>query len=151
MNLKEMSYEKQVKYLKSLLGTGSNSLLGFFALFSFRHHLATKHSSNYTVKPVLRWYLGQLAKTYIKKYFREAKTTLENLAEKGMLEAKEGMKEDENEFHLEETLYPALRDVLEETFGKEYISKVMERAKYYRNPEYGKTRRLDEDFSEVRK
>lgn len=150
MNLKEMSYEKQVGYLRSLLNSGKNSLLGYFTLFSFRHHLAIKHASNYTVKPILRWYLGQLAKTYIKKYFKEAKLTLDNLGEKGLLEVKAGLKEDQNEFHLNESLYPALRDVLEEVFGKEYISKVTESAKYYKNPEYGKTRRLDENYSEVK-
>jgi len=150
MNLKEMDFEKQVSYLRSLLSSGKNSLLGYFALFAFRHHLATKHSPNFSQKPVLRWYLGQLAKEYIKKYFNDAKTNLENFAEIGLIEARNGQDNINKEFYLNEALYPALLDVLEEIFGKEYVSKVISGAKYYRDPVAKKTRRLDEDFSEAR-
>ncbi len=90
MNLKEMDFERQVRYLRSLLSSGKNSLLGYFALFAFRHHLATKHSANFSRKPILRWYLGQLAKEYINKYFNEAKASLENFVEIGLLEGSMG-------------------------------------------------------------
>jgi len=150
MNLKEMDFEKQVSYLRSLLGSGKNSLLGYFALFAFRHHLATKHAANYTVKPVLRWYLGQLAKEYITKYYKEANANLENFAEIGLLEVREGRDSAEKEYYLNEAFYPVLLDVMEEIFGKEHIANTISRAKYYRNPESRKTRRLDENFSEER-
>jgi len=150
MNLKEMDFEKQVSYLRSLLSSGKNSLLSYFALFAFRHHLATKHSPNFSQKPVLRWYLGQLAKEYIKKYFNDAKTNLENFAEIGLIEARNGQDNINKEFYLNEALYPALLDVLEEIFGKEYVSSTIARAKFYRDPVAKKTRRLDEDFSEAR-
>jgi len=87
MNLKEMSFERQVSYLRSVLSSGKNSLLGYFALFAFRHHLASRHSPGFTRKPVLRWYLGQLAKEYISKYYKEAKANLDNFARIGLLEA----------------------------------------------------------------
>src|SRR4030042_5860505 len=87
MNLNEMSHERQVGYLRSVLRSGKGTLTGFMALFAFRHHLITKHSPDYSLKPVLRWYLGQLAKEYIKRYYAESKTTLENFAEIGLLEA----------------------------------------------------------------
>lgn len=150
MNLKEMDFEKQVRYLRSLLSSGKNSLLGYFALFAFRHHLALIHSSNFSRKPVLRWYLGQLAKEYINKYFNEAKANLENFAEIGLLEVREGPDSAEKEYHLNEALYPALLDVMEEIFGKEHIANTISRAKYYRDPEPRKTRRPDENSSEVR-
>lgn len=138
MNLKEMSFDRQVECLKSLMRSGENTLPGHFALFAFRHHLASRHSPAYTVKPVSRWYLGQLAKMYIQKYFKEAKATLQNLNEIGLLDAKEGQDKDGSEYHLDEALYPALRDVLEEVFGKEHISRIIERAKFYRNPGAGR-------------
>ena len=148
MNLNEMSFEKQVRYLRSLLSSGKNSLLGYFALFAFRHHLATKHSPEFSRKPVIRWYLGQLAKEYIKKYFNEAKTNLENFARIGLLEVKEGTEPAYREYSLNEALYPALREVLEEIFGKDYVSQAISRAKYYRDP--AQSKRHAENDKEVR-
>ena len=150
MDLNKMDFDKQVSYLRSLLSSGKDSLLGYFALFAFRHHLATKHSPSYTLKPILRWYLGQLAKTFISKYFNETKENLENFAKVGLLEARNGQEPDTKEYHLSEALYPALLEVLEETFGKDYIENEISRAKYFRNPGQKKTKRPDEDFSEVK-
>ena len=134
MNLNEMSIDRQVSYLRSVLSSGKSSILSYFAHFALRHHLASRHSPNFSQKPVLRWYLGQLAKEYIKRYVSEAKTNLDNFAQIGLLEATEGKEPEGKEYHLNESLYPALRDVLEEIFGKEYISNVILRAKYYRDP-----------------
>ncbi len=150
MNLKEMDFEKQVSYLRSLLSSGKNSLLGYFALFAFRHHLATKHSENFSRKPVLRWYLGQLAKEYIKKYFNDAKANLENFAEIGLLDAREGPDPASKEYYLNEALYPALLEVMEEVFGKEYVSSAISRAKFYRDPKTREERRPDENSPEVK-
>ena len=150
MNLKEMDFEKQVRYLRSLLSSGKNSVLGHFALFAFRHYLATKHSENFSRKPVLRWYLGQLAKEYINKYFNDAKVNLENFAEIGLLEVKEGPDPASKEYHLNEAIYPALLEVLEEVFGKEYVSSAIARAKFYRDPKTKEERRPDENSSEVK-
>lgn len=134
MNLKEMSFEKQVRYLRSLLSSGKNSFTCYLALFAFWRHLISKHSPNYSLKPVLRWYLGQLAKSYITKYFNEVKTTLENMGEIGLLEVTGKPDSDQKEYYLNEALYPALNKVLEEVFGKEYISNAISRGKYYRDP-----------------
>lgn len=150
MNLKEISFEEQLRYLRSLLSSGKNSLLGHFALFAFRHHLATKHSPNFSRKPVLRWYLGQLAKEYIKKYFNDAKANLENFAEIGLLEAREGADPAGKEYYLNEALYPALLEVMQEVFGKEYVASTISRAKFFRDPKTKEARRPDENFSEVR-
>ena len=134
MNLNEMSIDRQVSYLRSVLSSGKSSILSYFALFALRHHLASRHSKSFTQKPVLRWYLGQLAKEYIKRYVNEAKTNLDNFAQIGLLEISEGEQPEGKEYRLNESLYPALRDVLEEIFGKEYISNVILMAKYYRDP-----------------
>jgi len=149
MNLKEMDFERQVNYLRSVLSSGKNNLVGYFALFAMRHHLALKHSPSFDRKPVIRWYLGQLAKEYISRYFRKANETLENFTDIGLLEVKGS--DPEKEFHLSEELYPALREVLEGIFGKEYISKTISRAKYYRNPQSKKTGKPDENSPEVKK
>lgn len=150
MNLKQMDFEKQVRYLRSLLSSGKNSLLGYFALFAFRHHLALKHSANFSRKPVLRWYLGQLAKEYIKKYFNEAKASLENFAQIGLIEVSGGEDPNDKEYRLNEALYPALLEVLEETFGKEHIANTISRARFYRDPKTKNGRKNDENYSEVR-
>lgn len=134
MNLNEMSHERQVGYLRSVLRSGKGTLTGFMALFAFRHHLITKHSPDYSLKPVLRWYLGQLAKEYIKRYYAESKTTLENFSEIGLLEALGDAEDVQREFHLNEALYPALQEVLEEVFGKEAVADAIARAKYYKDP-----------------
>lgn len=131
MNLKELSFEKQVSSLRSLMSGGENSFLSHFALFAFRHHLATKHSPDFSQKPVLRWYLGQLAKEYISKYVKEAKESLENFAEIGLLET--GGESNDKEYRLNEAVYPALCDVLAEIFGEERISKEISRARYFKN------------------
>ena len=150
MNLKEMSSEKQIGYLRSLLGSEKNSLLSYLALFAFRHHAATKHSKSFTQKPVLRWYLGQLAKEYIRKYFKEAQTNLDNLAHIGLLEAFRETDGRLEEFHLNEDLYPVLQEVLEEVFGKEYIEKVISSAQFIRNPRPRDVETDVEDKIEVR-
>ena len=134
MNLNELSHDRQVSYLRSVLSSGKSSILSYFALFALRHYLASRHSPNFSQKPVLRWYLGQLAKEYIKRYVSEAKTNLDNFAQIGLLEISEGEQPEGKEYRLNESLYPALRDVLEEIFGKEYVSNVILRAKYYRDP-----------------
>ena len=150
MNLNELSFDRQKGYLRSLFGSGKNSTLGYFALFAFRHHLALKHAPKFTQKPVLRWYLGQLAKEYIKKYFNEAKANLENFAQIGLLDTREVKDPAGKEFHLNEAIYPALRDVLEEVFGKEYVDAVISRAKFYRDPGTKKGTGHDQNLSEVR-
>jgi hypothetical protein len=147
MKLEEMSFERQVQHLRSLLGSGKNSLLSYFALFALRHHLASKHSPAFTQKPVIRWYLGQLAKEYIAKYFDDAKKTLENFAETGLLAASEES-EGDREYHLNEAVYPALLDVLKEIFGEECIRNSIARTKYYKNP--GTPKNRDHKSDEVR-
>jgi hypothetical protein len=149
MNLNEMSFEKQVGYLRSLLRSGKGTLTGFMALFAFRYHLASKHSPAFSQSPVLRWYLGQLAKEYIKGYYNQAKSTLENFAEIGLVEAKGEAEDAQREFHLNEALYPALQEVLEEVFGKETVADVVARAKFYKNPGANKGRPNAQDNSKV--
>jgi|GEM_PF-914672 len=131
MNLEEMSPERQASYLRSVLRSKKGTLTGFMALFALRHHAITKHNPEIELRPCLRWYLGQLAKEYIRRYYREAKDSLENFAAIGLLDslsAPDGQKE----FTLKEALFPALREVLEEAFGKEDIAETLERAKFYK-------------------
>lgn len=131
MNLEEMSHERQVGYLRSVLRSRKSTLTGFMALFALRHHAIAKHNPEIELRPCLRWYLGQLAKEYIRRYYREAKDTLENFAAIGLLDslsAPDGQKE----FTLKEPLFPALREVLEDAFGKETVAETLERAKFYR-------------------
>jgi len=149
MNLKEMSFEKQVGYLRSLLRSGKGTLTGYMALFAFRHHLASKHSPDFSLSPVLRWYLGQIAKEYIKGYYGQAKSTLENFAEIGLLEAKGEADSAQREFRLNEELFPALQAALEEVFGKEAVAEAIARAKYYRNPATDRGKRREQNPSEV--
>jgi hypothetical protein len=73
MNLKKLSSEKQVKRLKSLLRSGEKTTTSHIAVSAFKHNLIIKEHGETVLKPVLRWYLGQLAKEYIKKHFKEAK------------------------------------------------------------------------------
>jgi len=150
MNLNELIFDKQVGYLRSLMGSGKNSLTGYMALFAFRHHLALKHSPRFSQKPLLRWYLGQLAKEYISKYYKEARTNLDNFARIGLIEVRSGATEVSDEYHLNEAVYPALLDVLKEIFGEECISNAISRAKFYKDPEPKGTMRLDDGFSEVK-
>lgn len=146
MKLNEMPYSEQVSRLRSFLNSGKNTLTGYLALFAFRHHLASKHSRDFRSEPVLRWYLGQLAKEYISKFYKQAKETLDNLAETGLLE-KTGESGD-TEFQLNEELYPALLAVLEDVFGKDYVSNEIARAKFFRKP---KPRNINDYVSEVEK
>lgn len=97
----------------------------------------------------MRWYLGQLAKEYIKSYFNEARRTLENFAEIGLVEAKGEAEDALREFHLNEALFPALQAVLEEVFGKEAVAEAIARAKYYRNPATDRGKRREQNPSEV--
>jgi len=132
--LERMSHDKQVASLKSLLRSGKGTLTGHMALFAFRHHLISKHSPGYSRPPVIRWYLGQLAKEYIRRYYAEAKETLEQFAAMGLLEATGDANKPETEFRLSEALYPALQEVLEDVFGKDVIVAAIARAKYYKDP-----------------
>lgn len=136
MNLEEMSPERQAGYLRNVLRSKKGTLTGFMALFALRHHAISKHNPEIELRPCLRWYLGQLAKEYIRRYYREAKDTLENFAAIGLLDslsAPDGQKE----FALKETLFPALREVLEEAFGKDTVAETLERAKFYKAAEPG--------------
>lgn len=117
MNLKEAKADAQAKFLKSVLKDGPNSVACSLTVAAFRHHHVLKNYPKSSVKPVMRWYLGQLAKEYIRKVYKEARSNLENLAEIGLLEISEENGKAEKEFRLGEALYPALKDALES--GKE--------------------------------
>ncbi len=144
MNLKELSFEPQVNYLRQLIKSKGSSLTAYLALSAFRQHIIEKHHPENSFKPVLRWYLGQLAKIYIRRYFKEAKATLNYLAEIGLVEEVGGCAPTKNqdivdkEYHLNEAIAPALKYALEEEYGKEYIEKVISSAKFYRPPDSGK-------------
>ncbi len=139
MDLKEAKADAQAKFLKSVLKGGTNSVACSLAVAAFRHHHIMKNYPESSVKPVMRWYMGQLAREYIRKIYREARSSLENLAEVGLLEVSEENGKSEKEFRLNEVLYPALKDTLESVLGKERVSKVIEGAKYYKgmNAEQG--------------
>jgi hypothetical protein len=134
MNLKESKADAQAKFLKSVLKDGSNSVACSLAVAAFRHHHIKKNYPESSVKPVMRWYLGQLARDYIRKAYKEARSSLENLSEIGLLDVSEknGNADKEKEFQLDNALYPALRDALESVLGKERVSRVIEGAKYYK-------------------
>jgi hypothetical protein len=138
MNLKELSYEEQVEYLRQIMKSNGSPLLGNLALCVFRQHLISRHLSGIPLKPALRWYLGQLAKLYIRRNFNEAKASLNNFADIGLLEVEPGQaptkKQDyiEKEYRLDDALFPALKYALEEAFGREFISKVVQSVKFYR-------------------
>jgi hypothetical protein len=132
MKLKEMEFEDQVDCLKSIIRPGKSSLAGSLVIAAFRHHHILKNYPEYSVKPVMRWFLGQIAKEYIRKVYKEARSDLESLAEMGLLEKTGGNGNADREFRLDEALYPALKDALESAFGKEWVSKVIEGAKYYK-------------------
>jgi hypothetical protein len=132
--LDKMSHDKQVAHLKSLLRSGKGTLTGHMAFFAFRHHLISKHSPGYSRPPVIRWYLGQLAKEYIRRYYAEAKETLEQFAAMGLLEATGATDDAGTEFRLNEALYPALHEVLEDVFGDDVVAAAIARAKYYKDP-----------------
>jgi len=134
IQLDKMSHDKQVASLKSLLRSGKGTLTGHMALFAFRHHLISKHSPGYSRPPVIRWYLGQLAKEYIRRYYAEAKETLEQFAAMGLLEATGASDDAGTEFRLNEALYPALHEVLEDVFGDDVVAAAIARAKYYKDP-----------------
>jgi len=146
MKLNEIPYDEQASRLRSLLSSGKNTLTGYLALFAFRHHLATKHSESFDARPILRWYLGQLAKDYISKYYKQAKETLDNLVEVGLLEVT-GFTGDE-EYSLNEELYPSLLTVLADIFGKEHVSNEIARTKFFKKMKSRKTNDYD---SEVEK
>ena len=132
--LDKMNHDKQVTSLKALLRSGKGTLTGHMALFAFRHHLISKHSPGYSRPPVIRWYLGQLAKEYIRRYYAEAKETLEQFAAMGLLEATGASDDAGTEFRLNEALYPALQEVLEDVFGNDVVAAAIARAKYYKDP-----------------
>lgn len=150
MNLKEMTLKKQVSYLKSLLKSEESTIKGYLAVSAFKHHLISKEHPSAQLKPFLRWYLGQLAKEFIKKYFKEAKATLEHFGEIGLLKIKTGQYNGLNEYHLNQSLFPALRETLEEVFGKEYITKVVTGVKYYKAPQARKGEGMLKNSSEVK-
>ncbi len=132
MDLKEAKADAQAKLLKSVLKGGPNSVACSLAVAAFRHHHIMKNYPESSVKPVMRWFLGQLAREYIRKVYKEARSSLENLSEIGLLDVSEENGNAEKEFRLDETLYPALKDALESVLGKERVSKVIEGAKYYK-------------------
>ena len=140
MNLKEAKADAQAKFLDSVFKDGQNSIACSLAVAAFRHHHILKNYPGATVKPVLRWYLGQLAREYIRKIYKESRSSLENLAEVGLLEILDENGDAEKEFRLDEALYPALKDALESVLGKERVSWVIEGAKYYKgmNTDMGK-------------
>jgi hypothetical protein len=144
MNLKELSFEPQVNYLRQLMKSKGSSLTGDLALSAFKQHFIEKNHPEGLFKPVLRWYLGQLAKIYIRRYFKEAKATLNYFAEIGLVEAVGSHAPTKNqdivdkEYHMSEAIIPALKYALEEAYGKEYIAKVISSAKFYRPPDSGK-------------
>ncbi len=82
----------------------------------------------------MRWYLGQLAKEFIKKHFKEAKETLENFSQIGLIEIKHDQGKFPEEFHLNEALFPALKETLESVYGKEYIGKIVSGVKFFKPP-----------------
>ena len=136
MNVKELSFERQVKYLADFLKSEDSFLRAYMALFSFRHNLISRHNRDYSMKPVLRWYLGQLAKVYIKNQFRKVQASLEKMSVIGLVRAT-GDKEKPNfiEYRLDDSLFPALQSALEQIFSKEFVDSVIAGVKFYRNPE----------------
>ena len=73
MNLKEAKEKVQAKFLESVFKDGQNSTACSLAVAAFRYHHIIKNYPGATVKPVLRWYLGQLAREYIRKVYKEAR------------------------------------------------------------------------------
>lgn len=136
MNIKELSFERQVKYLTDFFKTEDSFLKAYMALFAFRHNLISRHNQEYSMKPVLRWYLGQLAKVYIKNKFKKVQASLEKMSAIGLVRAT-GDKEKPNfiEYRLDDSLFPALQSVLEQIFTKEFVDSVIAGVKFYRNPE----------------
>lgn len=134
MNIKELSFDRQVKYLTEFLRT-DDPLKAYMALFAFRHNLISRHNRDYSMKPVLRWYLGQLAKVYIKDQYRKAQASLEKMTEIGLVHAI-GDREKPNfvEYRLDDSLFTALQNVLEQIFSKEFVDSVIAGVKFYRNP-----------------
>jgi hypothetical protein len=150
MNLKEMDKKKQVKYLKSLLKSEESTVTGCLAISAFKHHLISKEHPAAQLKPLLRWYNGQLAKDFIRKYYKEAKDTLENFGKIGLLNVKPGQYNGLNEYYLDESFFPALSEALEEVFGKEHIAKVAAGVKYYKFPQDRKGEGMAKKSSEVK-
>lgn len=136
MNLKELSFEKQVKYLTTFLQSDDTFLKAYLALSAFRHNLISRDNRDYSMKPVLRWYLGQLAKAYITKQFKQAQTNMEKMSAIGLVTAV-GDKEKPNfvEYRLDDSVFPALQSALEKVFTKKFVDSVIAGAKFYRNPE----------------
>lgn len=135
MNIKELSFERQVKYLTDFLQSEDSFLRAYLALFAFRHHLISRHNQEYSMRPVLRWYLGQLAKAYITKQFKPAQASLEKMSAIGLVRAT-GDSEKPNfvEYRLEDSIFPALQNVLEKIFTRKFIESVIAGVKFYRNP-----------------
>lgn len=132
MKLKEAKAIAQAKFLKSVLKDGQNSTACSLAVAAFRYYHILKNYPGASVKPVLRWYLGQLAREYIKKVYKEARANLENLAEIGLIDVSNENGNAEKEFQLDKDLYPVLKSVLESVLGKDQVSRVIEGAKYYK-------------------
>jgi hypothetical protein len=139
-----------VKYLKSLLKSEESTVAGFLAVSALKHHLISKEHPKAQLKPVLRWNNGQLVKEFIKKYYKEAKATLENFGAIGLLNVRASQYNGLNEYYLDESLFPALREALEEVFGKEHIEKVAVGVKYYKFPQDRKGEGMPKNFSEVK-
>jgi hypothetical protein len=127
-----------------------STITGYLAVSAFKHHLISKEHPTAQLKPLLRWYNGQLAKAFIKKYYKEAKEILENFCVIGLLNVRLGQYNGLNEYHLDQTLFPALHQALEEVFGKEHIAKVAAGVKYYKFPQDRKGEGMTKNFSEVK-
>lgn len=134
MNLKKLNSDKQVKSLKSILKSEKETTTGIIAVSVFKHNLIEKEHGESALHPVLRWYLGQLAKEFIKKSYKEAKSTLENFAQIGLINIKHDQGKFPEEFHLNKALFPALKNALEDVYGKEYIAKVVSGIRYFKPP-----------------
>lgn len=133
MKLCDMKFEKQVAYLRSLLSGGNNSMLTWLALFSLRYFMAVKHSKGFLKKPVLRWYLGQMAKEYVKRCRSEVKRALDGFAQAGLIEVKSGEKAEE--YYLSEKVYASLYAVLEEIFGSDFMEREKKSASFFKGSE----------------
>lgn len=133
MKLSEMRFEKQVAYLRSLLAGGNNSMLTWLALYLLRYFMAVKHSKGFSKKPVLRWYLGQMAKEYVKRCRSEVKRALDGFAQVGLIEVKSGEKGEE--YYLNEKAYAPLYAVLEEIFGSDFMEREKKSARFFKGSE----------------
>lgn len=146
MKLNEAKADEKVKMLKSALKGEEHSTICSLAVAAFRYHHIQKNYPEASVKPVLRWYFGQLAREYIRKIYITVRADLEYLADIGLIEITEKDGNALKEFHLHKGLYTPLKHALESIIGKEQVTKVIEGAKYYKgmNSEHGQNKKKSE-------